>query len=47
MIMREAVKNEGVLFAFRGWLPSFIRLGPHTIVTFVSCPDIDVDTVND
>ncbi|KAK7204647.1 mitochondrial carrier domain-containing protein [Myxozyma melibiosi] len=35
VIMREAVKSEGILFAFRGWLPSFIRLGPHTIVTFI------------
>ncbi len=30
-----AVKKEGILFAFRGWLPAFIRLGPQTIVTFL------------
>lgn len=34
-ILTTAVKNEGVGFMFRGWLPSFIRLGPHTIVTFL------------
>lgn len=34
-ILVNAVKNEGVGFMFRGWLPSFIRLGPHTIVTFL------------
>lgn len=34
-ILINAVKNEGVGFMFRGWLPSFIRLGPHTIVTFL------------
>lgn len=34
-ILKTAVKNEGVGFMFRGWLPSFIRLGPHTIVTFL------------
>lgn len=34
-ILTNAVKNEGVGFMFRGWLPSFIRLGPHTIVTFL------------
>ncbi|KAL6450020.1 DIC1 Mitochondrial dicarboxylate transporter [Candida maltosa Xu316] len=34
-ILKNAVKNEGVGFMFRGWLPSFIRLGPHTIVTFL------------
>lgn len=35
-ILTQAVKNEGVGFMFRGWLPSFIRLGPHTIVTFLA-----------
>ncbi|KAK9463027.1 mitochondrial carrier domain-containing protein [Lipomyces oligophaga] len=35
VILREAVKDEGILFAFRGWLPSFIRLGPQTIITFI------------
>lgn len=34
-ILKEAVKKEGVLFMFRGWVPSFIRLGPQTIVTFL------------
>lgn len=34
-ILAEAVKKEGVLFAFRGWVPSFVRLGPQTIVTFL------------
>lgn len=34
-ILKRAVKTEGVGFMFRGWLPSFIRLGPHTILTFV------------
>lgn len=34
-IMKTAVKNEGIGFAFRGWLPSFMRLGPQTIITFL------------
>lgn len=34
-LLKNAVKNEGVGFMFRGWLPSFMRLGPHTIVTFL------------
>lgn len=34
-ILSHAVKTEGIGFMFRGWLPSFIRLGPHTIVTFL------------
>ncbi|KAK9448855.1 mitochondrial carrier domain-containing protein [Limtongia smithiae] len=35
VILRDAIKQEGILFAFRGWLPSFIRLGPQTILTFI------------
>ena len=35
-ILLQAVKTEGLGFMFRGWLPSFIRLGPHTIVTFLA-----------
>lgn len=34
-VLKYAVKNEGWGFAFRGFAPSFIRLGPHTIVTFM------------
>lgn len=34
-ILTDAVKKEGVTFAFRGWMPSFVRLGPQTIVTFL------------
>lgn len=34
-ILKSAVTNEGVGFMFRGWIPSFIRLGPQTIVTFL------------
>jgi dicarboxylate transporter 10 len=28
-------KAEGVAWMFRGWVPSFVRLGPHTVVTFL------------
>jgi dicarboxylate transporter 10 len=34
-ILKSALTNEGVGFMFRGWIPSFIRLGPQTIVTFL------------
>ncbi|PVU86772.1 hypothetical protein BB561_006564 [Smittium simulii] len=29
------VKNEGSLSLFKGWAPSLLRLGPHTILVFV------------
>ncbi|KAI6245185.1 Mitochondrial dicarboxylate transporter [Erysiphe necator] len=31
----DVFRQEGVSWAFRGWLPSFTRLGPHTIATFL------------
>lgn len=34
-ILREATQKEGYLWMFRGWVPSFIRLGPHTIFTMI------------
>ncbi|KAL4952912.1 putative phenylalanyl-tRNA synthetase alpha subunit [Aspergillus filifer] len=34
-LLREITRKEGLAWAFRGWVPSFIRLGPHTIATFV------------
>ncbi|BFZ58297.1 Mitochondrial dicarboxylate transporter [Savitreella phatthalungensis] len=34
-VVRWSVANDGWAFAFRGFAPSFIRLGPHTIVTFM------------
>ena len=34
-ILAHAFKNEGPSFMFRGWVPSFVRLGPNTIITFL------------
>ncbi|KAI7903473.1 mitochondrial carrier domain-containing protein [Cokeromyces recurvatus] len=34
-IMTCMVKTEGFGSLFRGWMPAFVRLGPHTIVTFI------------
>ncbi|EDO19061.1 hypothetical protein Kpol_2000p25 [Vanderwaltozyma polyspora DSM 70294] len=31
-----AVQNEGPQFMFRGWLPSFVRLGPFTVLIFLT-----------
>ncbi|GMM57154.1 Dic1 protein [Maudiozyma humilis] len=33
-ILRDAVRTEGPSFMFRGWLPSFTRLGPFTMLIF-------------
>lgn len=35
-ILLDAVKQEGPSFMFRGWLPSFVRLGPNTILIFLT-----------
>ncbi|KAG9233911.1 mitochondrial carrier domain-containing protein [Amylocarpus encephaloides] len=34
-LLVDVYKVEGVGWMFRGWVPSFIRLGPHTIATFL------------
>ena len=34
-MMIHMVENEGVTSLFKGWVPAFVRLGPHTIVTFL------------
>ncbi|CAK7217113.1 Mitochondrial dicarboxylate transporter [Sporothrix bragantina] len=34
-VLRELYAAEGLRWMFKGWVPSFIRLGPHTIFTFV------------
>lgn len=34
-LLADVYRLEGVGWAFRGWVPSFIRLGPHTIATFL------------
>ncbi|KAL1965559.1 hypothetical protein VTN77DRAFT_5643 [Rasamsonia byssochlamydoides] len=34
-LLRDVCRKEGVSWVFRGWVPSFIRLGPHTIATFL------------
>lgn len=34
-LLSDVYKLEGVGWMFRGWTPSFIRLGPHTIATFL------------
>ena len=34
-LLRDICRKEGLGWTFRGWVPSFIRLGPHTIATFL------------
>lgn len=35
-VILKGVKQEGVSFLFRGWTPAFIRLGPQTIIMFMT-----------
>ena len=34
-LLTRIMANEGMGWVFKGWVPSFIRLGPHTIATFM------------
>ena len=31
----ETAKTEGIRALFKGWLPSWMRIGPHSIITFI------------
>jgi len=33
--IRKIGRQEGMGWMFRGWVPSFVRLGPHTVATFL------------
>lgn len=34
-LLSDVYRVDGVGWMFRGWVPSFVRLGPHTIATFM------------
>ncbi|KAF9569840.1 dicarboxylic acid transporter [Agrocybe pediades] len=34
-VIARSFREEGVRFLFKGWTPSFIRLGPNTVLMFV------------
>lgn len=34
-IVTDIFRAEGLRWMFKGWVPSFIRVGPHTILTFL------------
>ena len=35
-LLKNVWRREGFAWVFKGWLPSFVRLGPHTVVTFLA-----------
>ena len=35
VLLSRIYREEGWKWMFRGWVPSFVRLGPHTIATFL------------
>jgi hypothetical protein len=32
---RKTIAEEGLLSLWKGWVPLFLRVGPHTIITFL------------
>ncbi|RIA81342.1 mitochondrial carrier domain-containing protein [Glomus cerebriforme] len=34
-VLTNIISKEGPLALFKGWVPAFVRLGPHTVVTFM------------
>ncbi|CAG8718225.1 17715_t:CDS:2 [Acaulospora morrowiae] len=39
-MLKTIVVREGPFALFKGWVPAFVRLGPHTIVTFLALEQI-------
>ncbi|CAG8454908.1 2004_t:CDS:2 [Funneliformis mosseae] len=35
VVLTTIIRKEGPLALFKGWVPAFVRLGPHTVVTFM------------
>ncbi|CAI2184342.1 9155_t:CDS:2 [Funneliformis geosporum] len=35
VVLTTIISKEGPLALFKGWVPAFVRLGPHTVVTFM------------
>lgn len=35
-LLKGVWRREGFTWVFKGWVPSFVRLGPHTVVTFLA-----------
>jgi hypothetical protein len=33
--LSKTVRNEGLMALFKGWVPNWMRLGPHSLVTFI------------
>lgn len=44
-ILSQGLKQEGPLFLMKGWTPAWLRLTPHTILTFVFMEKLQ-DVVN-
>lgn len=44
-ILTTAIKTEGPSFMFRGWLPSFTRLGPFTVLIFFAIEQLKKNKV--
>ncbi|OSS50364.1 hypothetical protein B5807_05070 [Epicoccum nigrum] len=34
-LVTDITRQEGLRWMFKGWVPSFIRMGPHTVLTFL------------
>ncbi len=34
-LVTDITRQEGLQWMFKGWVPSFIRVGPHTVLTFL------------
>jgi len=41
-VLKNVIKNEGVLSLWKGFTPYYFRLGPHTVITFVILEQMNI-----
>ena len=34
-VLKKVIKNEGIAALWKGFTPYYMRLGPHTVITFI------------
>lgn len=34
-VLRQVIRNEGFFALWKGFTPYYMRLGPHTVITFI------------
>lgn len=45
-VLAKVVRNEGVFALWKGFMPYYFRLGPHTVLTFIFLEQLNASYKN-